>query len=90
MNMKVITNEIDAWLTDRKAITLNSYIHVPQPGPGYWKLNITLLEDDEYCKETEKLINITMIDPTLPAVNISFEMGCSKAQNKRNRCVSEC
>ena len=72
-NMTVITNEIGTRMTDHKVITLNSYIHIPEWGPGYWKLNITLLEDDEYCKEIEQIISNTVTEPTLQAVSIGMK-----------------
>ncbi len=36
--------------TDHKAVVMTSTIDTPPRGPGYYKLNVQILTDENYCK----------------------------------------
>jgi hypothetical protein len=42
--------------TDHNSISLKLKVFKGNKGNGYWKLNISILENQEYCKSIEKLI----------------------------------
>ena len=52
----VISNQNGKRLTDHKSISIEITIFSSKRGPGYWKLNTSLLKHDSYIKEMEREI----------------------------------
>ena len=52
----VITETLGKRITDHKLIEIKILLTQERRGPGYWKLNNKLLEDAQYCREIEKLL----------------------------------
>ena len=42
--------------TDHSLVTIKLALHSNPRGPGFWKLNTSLLEEDEYVKQIKKII----------------------------------
>ena len=52
----VISNKIGNRITDHKALSLAISMTTHKRGPGYWKLNTTILKHEVYKKEFERII----------------------------------
>ena len=52
----VIDDRIGYRLTDHKAVCIEGIVNVLEKGPGYWKLNTSILKSDEYQKKIEYVI----------------------------------
>ena len=94
----VITDAIGKRITDHKALTFQFLINIPPRGPGYWKLNTKLLDDNDYCEQITKIITDTYNDPTMYKYSnslkwdimktkikeFSIKKGVEKARERRN------
>ena len=78
----VITDQIGKRLTDHKALILRMKIETPDKGPGYWKFNTTLLEDEQYCNAIVNLINEVFSDTNLDSIAHSMKWDILKLRIK--------
>ena len=52
----IISNKVGRRLTDHKLIEISLKIYNQKKGPGYWKLNNTLLSEEEYLEKIKNAI----------------------------------
>ena len=78
----VITDKIGKRLTDHKALILNIKVGIPKRGPGYWKLNTSLLYDETYCNDIVDIIQHLKTDACLKGVNDSTKWDILKLRIK--------
>ena len=53
----VISDNKSQRVTDHKAVQINCQLETDRRGPGYWKLNVSLLNNNDYRSEVMILIN---------------------------------
>ena len=56
-HVTVISDKKSQRVTDHKAVHVNCLLKTDKRGPGYWKLNVLLLENEEYKSKVIELIN---------------------------------
>ena len=84
----VITDQRGKRITDHKALLLKTYINTPKRGPGYWKLNTTLLQNPLYCQDIKGIINSTISDEHLINVNLSVKWDILKKRIKQYTIIT--
>ena len=62
MKSKVYANILPSIKSDHSLIEISLKLMGPPRGPGTWKLNTSLLQDEEYKKEIKSIINKTWED----------------------------
>ena len=55
--------------TDHKAVVMTATINAPPRGPGYYKLNVQILKDENYCKGIQNLFQLRNEDNMLSNCN---------------------
>ena len=78
--LTVITDALKARITDHKALLLKCHIQVPLRGPGYWKFNSKLIDNEEYCRGIKEIIHTVESDTSYES--ISTKWGCLKMKIK--------
>lgn len=59
------TGIMPAFASDHANPYIEMYCSASPPGPGYWKLNITLLEDNQFIEDAIKRITDSLSDSTM-------------------------
>ena len=96
MTSNVLFTDIDPKFASDHAIPHFSYnVASKDNGPGYWKLNTSLLEYEEYVRETEQIIETQLIENLetklkwemmkMKIRGFSFQTGVRKKKAERNK-----
>ena len=79
----VISDQAGKRVTDHRALVLKSNISIPIKWPGYWKLNTSLLKDENYCNEMINLVSNFKYDPSILGLSNSLKWDLLKTKIKQ-------
>ncbi len=81
-NVTVISDAIGQRITDHKALILYFDVHQMPRGPNYWKMNVNLLNDNEYKECVTKIITNTHGDEMIKNLSYSCRWEMLKSRIK--------
>jgi hypothetical protein len=81
-NFTVISDAVEKRVTDHKALLLTCKIKIPVRGSGYWKLNTTLLKEDDYCNGICSLVKHFEEDSNLETISACSKWDVLKLRTK--------
>ena len=72
---------VPGYRTDHSIISMNVQVEGPQRGPGLWKFNESLLNDEEYVRLVNECIDRTIKEYALPVYSNTFLSNISNYDN---------